>query len=269
MTSKRRIDYVGLLWRNDADYFQAEVLPTIQTIEDLCKRMEATPGRIKYKVQAARSGQGSTYEVDAWGWCADYLTCYMPVAWWLRLTRLDYRVELADWDNDEIHTFSSEVHRRGVPGFNTAPLNKRDAAKTDRRGIGGQGIQIGSWRSARSLTIYKRRREQAAVEIRLNSKMAGPIGAEIHEYLQLNPDVGGNVESLAAGRWHMNEFLKTTIKTTDVDEFIQVVLADVRDREEFISEMAGRRDSQLRGQMDFWETVANELPGETGTFEVC
>lgn len=260
----RRIDYIGLIWRNDADYFQESVIPLLQQCEGLAAREVAAPGKIKVRVGRARSGDGSTYEVDAWGHCADTLANFMPTAWWLRLSRLDYREEIGEIDRADMAKFGAEVHRRKIPGFNTTPLDKRDAAKTDRRGIGGGGIQIGSWRSERSLTIYRRRKESAAVEIRMNAKLAKPLGEEIHHFATANPGIGAHVEALAAGRFYLNKMLMTTIGTTDVKKYVEDVLDDVANLEDAIAEMAARRDSRHRGQMDFWQAVGEvgaDLPG--------
>lgn len=257
MSTATRIDFVGLIWRNTADYMQDNVLPTVSMIQAYADTMSPGQGRIVVKVGRSRSGGGTIYELDAWGEAAKHLADRMPDAWWLRLTRLDYREQLGDWLQSDIHTFASELHRRGIPGYNTSPLNKRDAQKTDRRGVGGAGIMVGSWRSAKSMTIYKRVREAAVVEIRLNSRLAAPLGKAAYEWGIDNPHYGVAFEAQSLISCALNKFLDKTLGTTKVDEVVAEVVEYVNDVDAMVSEMGHRRSADYTGQMDFWSTVGD------------
>ena len=171
-----RLDYVRLVFRCDAEMFQNDYLPKINNL--LLDAQRAVGESPKFEVNLnGRSGRRESYfELNVWGNQADYFAASMPVVWWSALTRIDYRIEEAALSSTDIQSIVSYYNANPPSRHICDPFIRPNAAKTNKRDVGGRGIRFGSRASKSHLVIYLRKGGLGAVEYRKGNKASQDLG---------------------------------------------------------------------------------------------
>ncbi len=163
INSEYRIDFVTLVFRNDSEYFQNEVAPSLGAYHMMALEHDSKAKPAKVIIRGGLSGKDSYYVVQCWGALADRLAYFMPTAWWERAIRIDWRKELPTLTREDVMAWSIEQQRAGLVRANFTSYTKQDSQKNDKRGAGGCGGLLGSWKSGLSISVYARRREVPAI----------------------------------------------------------------------------------------------------------
>ena len=165
-----RCDKVDFLLTCEHDYFQF----WYDSLSAYCKIVAEETGtemNLNFRCEGASKKDKSLriYKVSTWGLFADNLLRMLRPNELQFISRLDYRIECPVTDEGiaAFYDWMSNAHGRSR---NVSLFNTRANNKTRGRAGGGKGAAVGSKGSPYRVAVYRRGKEQGAVEIQMQGK---------------------------------------------------------------------------------------------------
>lgn len=187
-TSTGRVDYLKLLFTVDYDEGQRIGGQWTAMMEN--HREHIMSGNFKLRVlEPTKNSNGRNRLIlVAWGQAADVMVRIIPLAWFPRIVRIDFREELLDRSEQAVLALGLKKMLEKKGRRNVALIKSKPREKTDERDIGGYGFSVGSRKSDFQVVVYKRGNERPAVEVRLQNKSAKQFANEYHHMASLMPE---------------------------------------------------------------------------------
>lgn len=169
------VDYLKFIFACDEEMFQNDYSPDFQRLQASASEFGAKSQYFKITVLGGGRTVGSRYVVECVGPVAEYLSLRIPLAWFRRLTRIDFRSELrtlaaSDLDRASAYYLLSKEKQRNIAALDTRPRKKAVG-----RDAGGKGISLASRKSGVGGTIYRRGKELPAYEFRVVNKACSEL----------------------------------------------------------------------------------------------
>lgn len=176
MDLTEKLDYIRLVFRCDAEMFQNDYLPRINTLLLDAQRVAGELPKFEVNINGRTGRRESYFEVNVWGDQSAYFARSMPVVWWAALTRIDFRTEFPALSSSHIQSIVSFYNANPPKRYICDPFIRPNASKTNKRDVGGRGIRFGSRASKSHLVIYVRKGGYGAVEYRKGNKASQELG---------------------------------------------------------------------------------------------
>jgi hypothetical protein len=169
------VDYLKFIFACDEEMFQNDYALDFQRLQADANDFGAKSQYFKLTVLGGGRTVGSRYVVECVGPVAEYLSLRIPLVWYRRLTRIDFRSELrtlaaSDLDKAASYYLLTQAKTRNVSALDTRPRNKAVGRDT-----GGKGISLASRKSGVCGTVYRRGKELPAYELRILNKSAAEL----------------------------------------------------------------------------------------------
>ena len=231
MSKQGRIDYLRIVRYNPSQETIAEVTANLDACASIAQREHKIWGGSRVTLQKVKKTGATRIIWNVWGHLADTLAMFMPAAWWTLVGRVDWREELPQISKADWGRYCRQADEVGAFGVNTQKFKKQPAEKNDKRGVGGEGVQFGSWKSDECETHYMRGSELPAVEFRLNNRGARKLGEAVAIQMRDNPT--RNAYALACcdlSAWADN-WREKHLGTDDMAEYVRTLVAERKNEE--------------------------------------
>lgn len=161
------IDYLKFIFATDDAIWQEKFQDDFVRLQADATAFGAKRQYFKITVLGGGRTVGTRYVVEIVGPVADYLAPRIPLEWFRRCTRVDYRTPLrelaaADLDRASAYYLLTRAKQRNIAALDTQPRRKAVG-----RDVGGKGITLASRKSGVCGAIYRRGAELPAYELRL------------------------------------------------------------------------------------------------------
>lgn len=256
----RRFDYVSFLIETHADLFQDiylnewNVLVKNHIPEPQQKRFQRV-----HALGATKEGR-RRYILAVWGEYAK-LAANLPFEKWAdHLTRVDLRGVIYECRPDTFERLCRALEnaetRNNVESFKTP---KR--TKNNQRDAGGRGVRYGSRKSDVSSKIYKRGKENPAIETQFQDDHLDSAVINALTTISDNPHILGKWEVLRAGlEMSQDRHFRNWLFQAEIDAELEGLRHDQIPLPRFVREMLHQESMQL-------EAPEPEEPEDTTTYD--
>lgn len=176
----KRIDYLKIIIKTDAEEFQTRYQPMLNAIN--AGVVAAGGKQSKLTVLKPDSTGLTRYVLEWYGPGAAAAVPLIPELWYNFLYRIDWREEVPEIEADDVRRIQAYVSVAPSGKTGTSTFSTRKANKTFQTDIGGLGVRWGSRKSDKHAVLYKRSGEYAAFEFRLQGRAAQQMGAAAVEF---------------------------------------------------------------------------------------
>lgn len=182
------VDYLKFLFACDSEQWQDEFQSDWLHVKSLATTWGAKDAYAKLTVLGGGKTVGSRYIVEFSGPVADYIAPHIPSAWFRRTRRVDYRSELRTLTVEAIRAAKGYYALQPKGEYNATGFDTSSRTKSTGRDVGGVGMFLGSRKSDVVGAIYRRGREVAAFELRVQNDLCRELTERI--WREVSPQSG-------------------------------------------------------------------------------
>lgn len=179
------LDYLKFLFACDSEQWQTEHQAAWMYVKSLATKWGAKDAYAKLTVLGGGKTVGSRYIVEFSGPVADYIAVNVPLGWYRRLRRVDFRSELRGLSAEAIRAAQAYYSLKPKGEYNATGFDTPSRTKSTGRDVGGVGMFLGSRKSDIVGAVYRRGREAAAFELRVQNDLARHLTERI--WRDVNP----------------------------------------------------------------------------------
>lgn len=252
-------DYVKLVVRNDGAADHQEMAANWQSNARIIDPSEKS---WKVSVVGGKGGYTSNTVLEIWGVAADSFAWAMPPSWWCYLRRLDYREALYTDPEADAGLALEWAFLARPRGVNTAALDSKPRHKNNKRDVGGQGLVIGSRKSARHCVFYKRGTDNPVFEFRAQDQLALDIGKAAMLAGVNGPETQSYLCAMRGIEYEVDRFLRKYLGTPNAQTIFTHWQQQGAAHDEQLEKLLAATQ-----QPDFWDKAAEEMPDLPGLYD--